>query len=334
MVSQTDAVAIQIEAPAPLPDLLPYPLTDNERLVEILSDLLEKPSNEVRQTLYQVEQSPTKYFAKAFAKTGIEPYTWCDALEEFYRHTDTYLTGGIVWNRKPYKVELRRWIADYLRLHRVGRQQILTVGDGVGFDSLYLSQCGHEVSYSELSEKCIRFARKIFEMAEEPVKVIDNLNNIKPGTYDVVTCLDVLEHVPDPYQVVEQIAGYLRPGGLFIVHAPFYYVSHENPTHLDANRKYSGDISKLYGRHGFALQDGRLFWDPLVLVKSSPQMPAATGRQVWKGALHAVGMLLAVGRVWCGPHNLVASLLAGRGESRWLSGLEEKQSTPESEEVK
>ena len=331
MDSQADAVTRALGASDPFPDLLPYPLTDNERLVEILADLLEEPREDVRLKLYQVEQSPTKYLATAFAKTGIEPYTWCNELEDFYRHTDIYLTGGIVWNRKPYKVELRKWIANFLRMHCVGSQKILTVGDGVGFDSLYLSQCGHDVTYSELSEKCIRFARKVFALAKEPVKVIDDLSEIEPASYDLVLCLDVLEHLPDPNQLVEQIAGYLRPGGLFIVHAPFYYVSPENPTHLDSNRQYSGDIRTLYGRHGFSLLDGRLFWDPLVLVKSSPPAPATTRKGIWKGVLYAVGMLLAVGRVWCGPHNMVASLLAGRGESRWLAGLQAKQLIAESE---
>jgi len=35
----------------------------------------------------------------------------------------------------------------------------------------------------------------------------------EPGEYDVVTCLEMLEHVPDPSQVIRSCAELLRPGG-------------------------------------------------------------------------------------------------------------------------
>jgi len=35
----------------------------------------------------------------------------------------------------------------------------------------------------------------------------------RPGSYDVVTCLEMLEHVPDPASVVQACARLLKPGG-------------------------------------------------------------------------------------------------------------------------
>ena len=316
-----DAQANSVNLAGEPVDILPYPLTDNQRLVELIADVIDKPTAEVRAELYQTQLAPTEIFQQEFSKLGIDPYLWCEALEQFYHDTDIYLYGGVVWNRNPLKVKLRQWIAGYIGRNCSGRQKILTVGDGVGFDSLYLSQCGHDVTYSELSEKCIRFARRVFDLANEPIRVVDDLQDIKEAGYDVVLCLDVLEHVPDPHELVKQFARYLRPGGILIVHAPFYYVSRDNPTHLNSNRKYSGSIRGLYGRHGFSLQDGGLFWDPLVLVKEGASVDKTFRTRLWRMVLRATGSLLAVGRVWCAPHNLAASLMVGKGDPRWLEGL-------------
>jgi len=310
-------------------DALPYPLTDNQRLVEIIADVIDKPTVDVREALFEMQTSPVEAFQAEYSKLGIKPYVWCDKLEEFYRDTDIYLVGGVVWNRRPYKVELRKWIANYIARHRGKQQQILTVGDGVGIDSLYLAQCGHDVTYSELSEKCIRFAHQVFELANAPIKIVNELSDVKEAGYDVVMCLDVLEHVPDPHELVEQFARYLRPGGLLIVHAPFYYVSRHNPTHLSSNRKYSGSIRGLYGRHGFSLQDGRLFWDPLIFRKDAPDARKVPPKRLWKMVLRATGLLLAVGRVWCAPHNLAASHMSGKDDPRWLEGLTNDEASVE-----
>jgi len=233
---------------------------------------------------------------------------------------------GVIWNRNPYKAMLREWIAAYIARHCSGRQRILTIGDGVGFGSLYLSQCGHEVTYSELSEKCLRFARQLFELTSEPVHVLDNLNGIEAGGYDIVLCLDVLEHVPEPSELVKQFARYLRPGGILIVHAPFYYVSRANSTHLDSNRRYSGDIRNLYGKRGFSLEDGRLFWEPLVLVKGTS---STLKRPIWNMVLRTTGALFAVGRFWCTPHCFVAAQMVGKGDSHWLEGLSAERAPAE-----
>ena len=186
MPTQTVPAKSVAALPESLPDAMPYPLTDNGKLVEMIADVLDIPEDEDRETLYQVELSPIEYFQREYAKLGIEPYVWCKELEEFYRDTNVYLTGGIVWNRKAYKTMIREWIATYLANHRIGPQRILTVGDGVGFDSLYLSQYGHKVTYSELSEKCIRFARQLFNLADEPVEMLDNLSDIEEAGYDAI----------------------------------------------------------------------------------------------------------------------------------------------------
>ncbi len=58
---------------------------------------------------------------------------------------------------------------------------------------LHLHESGHEIDYREATAEA---------MADE-----------LPGAFDVVTCLEMLEHVPSPASVVDAVATLVRPGG-------------------------------------------------------------------------------------------------------------------------
>jgi SAM-dependent methyltransferase len=53
---------------------------------------------------------------------------------------------------------------------------------------------------------------------EEPIEVA--LQSLEPGSFDVVTILSVLEHIPEPQEVLTGIHRVLAPGGTAIVHVP------------------------------------------------------------------------------------------------------------------
>jgi SAM-dependent methyltransferase len=49
---------------------------------------------------------------------------------------------------------------------------------------------------------------------------------VSSGTVDAVICTEVLEHVPDPAQAVREIHRVLKPGGVLLAAAPFYWPWH------------------------------------------------------------------------------------------------------------
>lgn len=51
----------------------------------------------------------------------------------------------------------------------------------------------------------------------------------RDACFDAVTCLEVLEHVPDPGLVMSEIARVLRPGGHAWISMPFLYPLHDAP---------------------------------------------------------------------------------------------------------
>jgi SAM-dependent methyltransferase len=148
------------------------------------------------------------------------------------------------------------------------------------------------------------------------VRVLQRPEEIEGETFDVVVCLDVLEHVPDPPVVVAKLAAALSPGGRMIVHAPFYFVDPVVSTHLRSNMTYSGDLSRLYAPHGLRLIDGRLFWDPVVLEKSSAALRPGDKSRWRRTVLRASGLFLALGRFWALPHIAIAKAMS-RSNRNW-----------------
>ncbi len=111
-------------------------------------------------------------------------------------------------------------ILGYLRKRLRGRPSILDAGCGTGKLMTLLAPLG-EVSGVDASEQAIRYCR---ERGLSAVEIVD-LNSWTPrGSYDVITCIDVLCHesVRDVGTVLEQFHRGLRPGGILILNLPAF----------------------------------------------------------------------------------------------------------------
>ena len=52
------------------------------------------------------------------------------------------------------------------------------------------------------------------------------------GAFDAVLCTEVLEHLPEPTRAIEELARLTRPGGMMILTAPFWSLTHQAPYHF------------------------------------------------------------------------------------------------------
>lgn len=96
-------------------------------------------------------------------------------------------------------------------------KRVLDVGCGGGILSESMAQSGAIVTGIDLGEKALNVAK--LHSLESSVSVdyqciaVEALADAQPASFDVVTCMEMLEHVPDPASVVRACAQLVKPGG-------------------------------------------------------------------------------------------------------------------------
>jgi 2-polyprenyl-6-hydroxyphenyl methylase/3-demethylubiquinone-9 3-methyltransferase len=112
----------------------------------------------------------------------------------------------------PLRLE---WIDGFSRLKG---KRVVDVGCGGGILADAMSRKGAQVLGIDLATKPLKVALlHAMETATPSVAyrevAAEALAQEQPGTFDVVTCMEMLEHVPDPSSVVRACATLVKPGG-------------------------------------------------------------------------------------------------------------------------
>lgn len=104
--------------------------------------------------------------------------------------------------------------------------RVLDVGCGGGLLSEAMAREGASVLGVDLSAELIDIA-KLHRLESKQagavldldyrVQSVEALADAEPGTFDAITCMEMLEHVPDPASILEACARLLKPGGRLFV---------------------------------------------------------------------------------------------------------------------
>ena len=134
------------------------------------------------------------------AKFSALAHRWWDPLGEFKP----------LHQINPLRLD---WIE---RKAELSGKSALDVGCGGGILAEAMVRLGARVKGVDLSEKALKVAQ--FHLLESGVEIdyehvsAEDLSAREPMRYDVVTCMELLEHVPDPSSTVRACAALAKPG--------------------------------------------------------------------------------------------------------------------------
>src|SRR4051794_24235555 len=119
----------------------------------------------------------------------------------------------------PLGKVLLDWQGDSMtRLPWVGEGRLLDYGCGSGWYAARMKQLGWRVTAMDFNDSSLADVAARYRL---PV-IAGTLPHpkVKPGSFDAITMGCVLEHLPDPHQVMEAAAEALAPGGLLVIVVP------------------------------------------------------------------------------------------------------------------
>jgi SAM-dependent methyltransferase len=211
-----------------------------------------------------------------------------EQLAELYEGEYDQYNPAVV-DEKPLKrldrrYGLRKRCQAILRHKQAGH--LLDVGCATGdFLETMRTYAGWQVSGVELSEAASRYARERLGLDVRTGTLKEA--HYAPGTFDVITLWNVIEHLTDPVGELSEMNKLLRPGGLLVFTTPNlnsldarlfgrYWIGYELPRHYFV---FSDDtVAALLARTGFRLAETRCLYGSYAAFMASVRFWLRDGR--------------------------------------------------------
>lgn len=113
-----------------------------------------------------------------------------------------------------YLTKLLRWAID---VHNQPKPQLLDVGAANGFFLTICAEEGVQAQGIEISREAVKWAEKLGRNV-----TCSTIEDFKTShKYDIISALDVLEHISRPIQFIRTVRDLLAEGGIFLVNVPY-----------------------------------------------------------------------------------------------------------------
>ena len=134
-----------------------------------------------------------------------------DLYQELYEVENTH------WWHKHKRATVHQMIKKYI----TNKGSVLDIGSGTGKILEELKQYGWDVSGVDGASEAVVWSKKR-GITTHQVDFVKNKLPFNNDSYDLVLALDLLEHVPNDEQILQEMYRVLKPGGTAVITVPAY----------------------------------------------------------------------------------------------------------------
>ncbi len=137
------------------------------------------------------------------------------SVEKFYNETQTEIYELLWWHALGDDPSPLAYVTALQLAERENCRACLDFGAGVGSGSILFARHGFDAALADISTPLLDFSRWRVGLRNLHCDFYDLKTSTLPHTaFDMITAMDVFEHLADPVETVERLAVSLRPGGL------------------------------------------------------------------------------------------------------------------------
>ena len=137
-----------------------------------------------------------------------------DSVEDFYNRSRAMIFELMWWHTLAEDQSPLAYVVAAEFAGREGCRNSLDFGCGVGSGSIVFARRGMAVTLADISSPMLEFSGWRFGIRKLPSSRVDlKTTGLPDAAFDMVTAMDVFEHLVDPVSTVDQIAKSMVPGG-------------------------------------------------------------------------------------------------------------------------
>jgi 2-polyprenyl-3-methyl-5-hydroxy-6-metoxy-1,4-benzoquinol methylase len=136
------------------------------------------------------------------------------AIERFYDESQAMLYELTWWHTLGDDLSPLAYLLALRFAQQHGCRRYLDFGAGVGSGGILFARHGFQVALADISSSLLRFSAWRLGIRRMPAQYIDlKLSGLPSQAFEMITAMDVFEHLSDPVEVVEKLWKALKPGG-------------------------------------------------------------------------------------------------------------------------
>lgn len=138
-----------------------------------------------------------------------------EAVTAFYDQSEAYIFDLMSWHSLADDTGPLAYVVALRLAEQHPGRAFLDFGSGVGSGAILFGRHGFTLALADISSSLLSFARARCELRGMAATYIDLKTRALPeASYDIVTAMDVWEHLTDPVGTASHIAKAIRPGGI------------------------------------------------------------------------------------------------------------------------